>query len=284
MRWLIVLLAIHLGADISQVTFVLAPDPIDVVIPCAPKDAEVLERCINGIRKYGQNIRRIIIISQTPLISSAEWFDESKFPFSKKDIALEMFRGDELEALNFLAAPKSRIGWIYQQFLKLYAPFVIPNISSNVLILDADVIFLNPISFMTDTGEPLFATGKEYWKPYFDLAERLLPGLHRVHENSSGIVHHMLFQKPILEDLFQLISMEHGTEPWKAICHCIDLKEIHFAALSEYEIYFNFSLLRTPQAHIRPLKWTNISHLHDRKKHQKKGYAYVAYHDWRRKK
>ena len=46
-----------------------------------------------------------------------------------------MFHGDAEKAREFLASPVTRIGWIYQQLLKLYAPFVIPGISSNVLVL-----------------------------------------------------------------------------------------------------------------------------------------------------
>ncbi|MDE3045936.1 MAG: hypothetical protein KGJ02_04760 [Verrucomicrobiota bacterium] len=282
MRYLFLFLSFHLSALITPTYFPLTNDPIDIVIPCAPKDVSTLNRCIHSIRKYGQHINRIIVLSSTFLTPNAEWFDEAKFPFSKADLALEIFHGDADAANAFLTTPKSRIGWIYQQFLKLYASFVIPDISPNVLVLDADVIFLKPISFMTETGEPLFTPSREYYQPYFEHAESLLPGLHRVNEQYSGIAHHMLFQKPILEDLFKQISFTHQTEPWKAICRAVDLDKVRFACMSEYEIYFNFALLRTPQAHIRELKWANITSLKERKKYQKKGYTYVAYHEWSR--
>ena len=39
------------------------------------------------------------------------------------------------------------MGWIYQQFLKLFAPLYIPDISSNVLMVDSDVVFHKQIPY-----------------------------------------------------------------------------------------------------------------------------------------
>jgi len=283
MRWLLLLLfSVQLLADIAQKIFPLTPAPIDVVIPYDPKDQETLELCVEGIRKNGINIGRIIVLSKEQPMVQAEWFAEANFPFTKEAIALEIFRGDKQAADVFLAMPKSRIGWIYQQFLKFYAPFVIPDISPNVLILDSDVIFLNPADFMTAEGHPYFNIGAELVPSYFSVAERLLPGLHRVHSKFSGVTHHMLFQRPILEDLFQLISEHHKMEPWKAICRVIDPEEVSRSCLSEYEIYFNFALLRTPQATIRRLKWCDLSMLSAIPRFKRQYYAYVASHTWLR--
>jgi lipopolysaccharide biosynthesis glycosyltransferase len=267
---------------LGQTNYLLSPEPIDVVIPCCSKDLGTLELCIQGIRQYGQNIRKIIVISKERLTSSAEWFDESLYPFSKKEIALEIFHQDVEKAEKFLEDPKTRIGWIYQQFLKLYAPFIIPEISSNVLVLDADVVFLNPIEFMTETGEPFFAVSNENHEFYFQHMAYLLPGLKRVYEEHSGIVHHMLFQKSILSDLHEMVYFHHGEELWKAICHTIDLERVYASPFSEYEIYFNFSLLRTEQAHIRYVKWSDspTTKQKDLKNYQNLGYIYVACHLW----
>ena len=50
--------------------------------------------------------------------------------------------------LSYVSKKEKRIGWYYQQLLKQYAPFVIPKISSNVLILEPDTIFLKQVTFM----------------------------------------------------------------------------------------------------------------------------------------
>ncbi len=248
--------------------YILSSEPIDVIFVCHAKDARTLNLAIDGIKKNGQNVRRVIVISSEKLTDQAEWFDEALFPFTKEILALEIFKGSEQEANDLVAKPnpsglvakRPRIGWIYQQLLKLYAPFVVPGISSNVLAVDADTVFLRPVAFINEQGQSLFNTGKECHVPYFKHAARLLPGFKRQYMQHSGVCHHMLFQRSILEDLFTVISSVHKTEVWRAICRCIDLKELHKCALSEYEIYFNFAFARTEQVKVRPLSWKNIQY------------------------
>lgn len=266
----------------QRVKYRFSKDPIDVVIPCVPKDLHTLELCIEGIKKCGKHLRRVIVLSKEPMTMNAEWFSEDLFPFSKRDIALEIFQGDEKTAEAFLSAPNTRIGWIFQQLLKLYAPFVIPNISSNVLILDSDVIFLKKTHFMSSEGGPYFIPGREYHKGYFQHAASLLPGLKRVHLKYSGIAHHMLFQKPVLEDLFFLIEEKHNTEPWRAICRCIDHSELYQSCMSEYEIYFNFIQLRCNQATIHLEKWADIPSLKLLSTYRQMNYVFVACPHWMR--
>ena len=285
--WLLILLPflfdpVPAPSPWGKVHYALTAEPLDVVIPCSPKDLETLELCIQSVRRYAENIRRIIVISKDRLTNSAEWFPESQFPFSKEMIAQEIFAGETGRAEEFLAAPNTRIGWIYQQFLKFYAPFTIPGISSNVLIVDSDVIFLQPVSFITKKGAPLFTPATEYADSYFEHAARLLPGLQRVYRAHSGIAHHMLFQRPILEDLFTLIRQTHGAEPWRAICRCIQQEAAYHCCMSEYEIYLNFVLLRTDQGAIRPLCWKNIRGFDDADRCRREGCSYIASHSWMR--
>ena len=279
---LLLLLSFPGYAEFSKTHYPLSAEPIDVVIPCSPKDLDTLELCIQGIRKNGQNIRRIIVISKERLTDSAEWIDEAIYPFSKRALIVEAFHGDEQLADAFLANPINRAGWIFQQFLKLYAPFVIPHISSNVLVLDADVIFLNPTTFMNKQGDPFFNTSHAYHPPYFNHMGALLPGLYKVLPIQSGICHYMLFQRPILEDLFAKIRAYHNIEPWKAFCRCIDQNEIFSSCLSEYEIYFSFTLLNTDQAQLRDLRWAELRTWAGMIQHQLQRYSYIVCHDWER--
>lgn len=263
----------------EKVHYNLSTEPIDVVIPCVAKDLPTLELCISGIRTYGENIRRIIIISPERLSENAEWYDEKKFPFSKLDIVKEIFGEDRVALDQFLASSECKVGWIYQQVLKFYAPFVIPGISSNVLLLDADTIFLRPVSFMSKEGHGLYNIGREYQPAYFEHAARLIPGFRKIFVNRSGICHHMLFQQAVLEDLFHLVETHHQVKMWKALCHCLDHKELFKPSMSEYEIYFNFVFARTDQVKIRILRWKNdvLSHV---KKCQEAGVHYVSCHRW----
>lgn len=272
--------SLPLCADFDKVQYQFSTEPIDIVIPCAPKDLDTLEICIRSLHSCAQNIRRTIVVSKEPLTDLAEWYDEKDYPFSLRDVIVEIFHGDESAADAFIAKPGSRASWIYQQFLKLYAPFVIPKISSNVLIVDADNYFLNPIEFMTSEGAPIFNTCEEYFEPYFKHASRLLPGIRRVYREHSGTCNYMLFQKPILEDLFQLIRDQHGVEPWRALCLCIDHEDLNFSCLSEYEIYFNFAQLRTDQCRIHRLKWLVTCHWKSHEAYRRAQYAYITCHRW----
>lgn len=259
-------------------------EPIDVVIPAIEKDLLTLDLCIDGIRKNGSEIRNIYVISPKALTNKAIWFDEKEFPFSFFDIANAIF-GDEKMATNYLERHDNRIGWIYQQLLKFYAFLVIPNISSNILLLDADTIFLNPVTFINELGEPYFNTGTEYHPPYFVHAKKLLSDFRKVFPEYSGICHHMLVQKCVLEELFACIQSYHHAEPWRAFCHCIESDSsgtIPKSCMSEYEIYFNYIFSKTKQAHLRLLNWLDVDSLENRDQFKKDNYHYLSCHAWMR--
>jgi len=282
----LLLLCLHSPAyaDTSQpikIYYDLVDDPIDVVIVTHPKDKTTLDYCIDGIRKNCHQVRRVIVVSSEKLTDEAEWFNENQFPFNKESIALAIARGNVETSEEFFHGKHRSPGWYFQQLLKLYSPFVIPDISSNVLVIDADTIFMNPVEFLNDSFGGLFCYSPEGAKPaYFKHAERLVPGYKRIYPKVYSVCHHMLFQKPILEDLFHTVEQYHGTAFWKAFCLCVDLHKNKGA--SEYEIYYNFALSRTNQVALRKLKWDNSSNLSQRNKFQKKGYHFVSFHTYLR--
>lgn len=270
--------------DLSKKTFHFDSEPIDVVIPASPKDLITLEACIEGIESC-LDVRRIIVVSKERLSDNAEWFDENLYSFSKEDIAVALMRGDYDAGIKLLESPQSRVGWFYQQMLKFYALFEIPGISSNVLVVDSDTVFLHPITMLSETGGGLFSTNDEYHKEYFYHAERLLPGFKRVYPEYSGIAHHMILQRPILDDLFMQVENFHGTQFWKAFCECVNPEKLGpmDSSASEYEIYFNYALTRTDQVRVRHLIWEDIPFVEDIEHYRNAGYQYVSCHDWLRK-
>lgn len=253
---------------------------IDVIIPCHEKDIRMLDLAIDGIKKNGVGIRNVIVISDRPLTDKAEWFDQARYPFTKRDVAIALFKGKGKKAVDYCNQPNNRIGWVYQQLLKLYAPFVIPGIADNILALDADTAFLHPVSFIDDQGYALYNVGSENHTAYFLHAKRLLPEFYKVFHNYSGICHHMLFQRPVMQDLFNEIKKHHNNkEPWQALCHCADLKELPGACLSEYEIYFNYIFSHSYKVKIRLLKWGNMAFDPSKLPTWKtEGYHYVSCH------
>jgi len=254
-------------------------NPIDVIIPCHEKDLPTLSLAIKGIKQNGNGVRRVIVISATKFTNDAEWFDEARFPFTKKDITLMIFNQNEQQAQDYMRIYPDRVGWVYQQLLKLYAGMVIPDISSNVLALDSDTIFLRSVSFIDNQGYALYNVGTEHHRPYFEHMSRLLPRLNKVYAKHSGISHHMLFQRHILKDLFQDIEAYHQMEPWQALCVCIDKGSFR---ISEYEIYFNYIVSRNYKVKIRPLKYKDMKFdIKAIAKRKKQNYAYVSCHSYR---
>jgi hypothetical protein len=72
--------------------------------------------------------------------------------------------------------------------------------------------------------------------------KRLHPEFEKV-QNESGVCHHMVFNKFILDELFQKVESHHSKKTfWKAFLDCVDPREKEKSGASEYEIYFNYLL------------------------------------------
>ena len=223
---------------------------IDVIIPAHIKDIETLDLSIDGIRSSVKDLRKIYVVSKDRLTEKAEWIPESYFPFSLEDV-------------SSVIGKHWRTCWYYQQLLKLYSVFAHEDVLDTVLCTDSDTIFLKETKFYDD-GVAYFNIGKEEYPPYFEHMSMLLPGLRRMTEH-SGITHHMVFQKDILESLFSDVEKVHGMPFWQAFLETItnDYKTIigdksianGQGRASEYEIYFNYCMMKHPERmNIRKLK------------------------------
>lgn len=258
----------------------LSDEPIDVVIVTHPKDKETLDLCIDGIRENCTMVRRIIVVSSEKLSDKCEWFDEKNFPFSIDDVALAIGKGSKRRSETFFKYHYRPAGWYFQQLAKLYAAYVIPDISSNVLVIDSDTIFLNPVEFLNETGGLFCFSRLPAKQRYLRHAQRLVPGYKRIYPKIYSVCHHMLFQKPILDDLFQTVEQFHGKPFWIAFCHAVH--PIKSNGASEYEIYYNFALNQTDQVQLRELKWKNSSDLNKMTRFKNRGYHFVSFHTYMR--
>ena len=220
---------------------------LDVVIPCDEKDTSTLEACIRGVRTYVPEVRNIFVASKRRLSDNADWLSEDRYPFSLADVE------------RILPQAGGRAGWYLQQLLKLYAPFVLPDSTHRVLVVDADTIFQRRCPMLGDNGRPLYAVGTEYHEPYFEHMHRLIPGLHRMGP-SSGIVHHMILDRTVLGMLFQEVESLHARPFWQAFLEQVATSQAPVSGASEYEIYFNYWQWRNPGCgQLRPLAWANVS-------------------------
>jgi Family of unknown function (DUF6492) len=284
MRYLLPLLLLCFFR-VEAVQYPLTNDPIDVVIPCHQKDLPMLELCIEGIRKNGENIGNVYVISKKRLTDKAEWVDESIFPFTKAEVNKRVI-GEVKFSKLINKYFRNWAGWVYQQLLKLYAPIVLPTLSPNVLILDADTIFLNPVSFLTPEGNPLMNYYPEMETAYFKFVKKFLPGVQDTRP-PSGITHHMVFQRLVIEDLFSVVEAHHQAPFWEAFCDCA-----HFTdpltrkniLPTEYGVYGYFISSRSDQLQLRQLKWANMPDPAKIPEYRKNGFHYVSLHSYMREK
>lgn len=251
---------------------------IDVVIPAHQKDLATLDLAIKSIRKNIQDIRRIIVVSKEKYTDNAEWFDEKLYPFSYQEIA---------------SYNKGAVGWYLQQLIKLYAVLVIPDISENVLVVDADTVFFRKVSMFSSDSKPLYNLGKDQDilnNPFYQRSSKhitkLLPELNTSNipaqfREVSGITHHMLFQKKVIEDLFKKIE-EHDKsgDPF----YKIFLKTAEAGhSVAEYSLYFWFILVYYfDQVGFRKLKYKNTAKFDFLRYHLTKKYHYCSFHSYMR--
>jgi len=215
----------------------------DIVVPVGPNDIEHIHLQISHCRKNILGYRRIFII--TPYkelkVDGCTVIDESIYPFSMKDV-IEI-RG-----------PHERNGWYLQQLLKLYAPFIIPDLMPTFLVIDSDTFFLRPTTFIVN-GKCAYNPSREYNAPYFVHMAKMHPSLTRQYQQMSGISHHMIFEKEHIQGLMTLVESYHNNRPfWRLFLEF----GTEYAGASEYEMYFNYMLKYHPtRIQIRQLKWGN---------------------------
>ena len=230
---------------------------IDVIIPAHRKDVDTIDLCIEGIRKNVKNVNRVIVVSKEKLTDKAEFYNEKDFPFSIEDVGNIV--GFHNKTFNY-----------YGGLIQTTAALVIPDLSRDVLICDADTIFLKETEFVTEDDIALFNVSYDVPKnvknhPYIEHLSKLIPGLTRETEY-SGICHHMLIQSDILRDLAKRVEEIHNMPFWKADIYvtrqeynCIPKPKPTHDKLpllfTTYELYFNYAIKYFPErVAIRPQK------------------------------
>jgi hypothetical protein len=270
----------------SKTEIVESKQTIDIVIPTHPKDVETLVLCIKQAKKYVANVRRIIIISPTIIpaameISGVEYVPDSAFPFNIEEIA-KIFAD---ETIN------NRSAWYFQQLVKFYIFEIIPDLTDNVLILDSDVIFLRRHTFVTRDGTiNLTISKRESHQPYYEHMAKLFPHIAKANASWSGVSHHSVFNRQIIQHIMKsaldyhtdLCSSENDTPAynfWRIFLKLVNTSESSGA--SEYEIYFNYSLILFPEIiRAREIKWYNYGE----NENNYRDTVFVAVHNWKRAK
>jgi len=229
----------------------------DIVIPLGPNEVTRIMEQIKFTKENVIGYRNIYIISFDPTIQIDDCIiiDENIFEFNKHDIASYFI---EYNGKN------NRNNWYLQQLLKLYAGFTINGILDDYLVIDSDVFFLNKLNFLSKDNKYYFTTSNEFHPPYFTHMNKLYPSFQKWN-SKSGISHHMIFNKNLLREMFELVESKHQQKFWKIFLECVTEHKnypitMEESGASEYEIYFNFMVkYHLDKIIIRDLNWNNIS-------------------------
>ena len=238
----------------------------DVCMCYHPKDAFTLEHSVRSIRQNLPDAKTVYIISkEDPEVEGCVWIPESSYPFSKEDVGK-------------IIHCETRVGWYYQQLLKLYCYRVLPSISEHILILDTDVIIREKIDFF-EGDKILLGVSPENNVEYFLHMERLLPL--KKQTEYSGIVHHMMTKRNHMETILQEIERIHQQPAWKILISLVNPEYYDNSGMSEYEIYFNYCLKNYPTEYkYRILPFANCTSFREVSERKEPLVAIHAWHHW----
>ena len=248
----------------------------DVVTTLHQKDLDNYKKYLSTNKKFLNYSNNFYYISQDDnKIINSNHIKEDKFPFSKKIIH------------NYLIKyiPKERIGWYYQQLLKLYIFRIKNKFKNYVLILDADIIFLKPY-FPYKKKPKLYYIKKKVYGPYLNSLAYLLSKKKNIYKDISFVSHNMLFNKNILNNLLDDIENKFKKPAWlcildSVICYVKNF-EYKISLFSEYELYanyvknnykdfYNFKNINFLDTKLRKFNWKD-----------KKNYTFIGNHSWNR--
>jgi hypothetical protein len=239
----------------------------DIIIPLGPNDLNKIEIMFDNTKKNIIGYNKIYIITNKNNFDKLEKYNDIKL------IDEDIFDFN-INYINSLKnnSDKKRSGWYFQQLIKLYASFYIQELLPNYLVIDSDTNFLKPTTFFNN-NLPLYNFGTENHKPYFTHIQKLHPSLYKK-SNVSGICHHMMFQKNIIQQLFYLVESYHNKKFYEIFLENVSNNEWSGSGASEYELYFNYlHLYHNDKFKIRELKWKNASRLNNNNQ-----YDYISCH------
>lgn len=135
---------------------------------------------------------------------------------------------------GFSIAENSRLGWYYQQFLKMAFSFICPN--DYYMTWDSDTIPTHKIEMFDENGNPFFDIKEEYEPAYFHTIENLFGYKKCIRE--SFISEHMVFNVKLMKQFIDDIMSApfDGTTFFEKIINAINISDFK-TGFSEFETY-----------------------------------------------
>jgi hypothetical protein len=161
--------------------------PVDCVIPAAPKDYNKLPYVIDGLRQHVQ-VETIHVVSPSPTgydYPGVVWHRDSEvLPYDRSELTF-------------------RPNWTFQQLLKLFQ-----NVTEHdwYLVTDADIVVNKPLP-LWDHGKPILYLGRDQnHSAYFEFNKQLL-GFGRVYDHSF-LSECTLYSKELVRDMLSFCGLD----------------------------------------------------------------------------
>ncbi len=192
--------------------------PLDVVIPCAEKDADVLPYAVRGLRENLRHPEPVVFIVAP---------DSHRIRAIAQELGSTYVLEDDIAPL-----PKSSVGcgWVYQQFLKWSGGLLTRK--PYYLTVDADTVLIRPQAY-AQNGRVVMNCSDEYHLPYMQIYQRLLGEPVRCPVSFTS--HQMLFDVAALTELKECIALRQRCEWHSAILNNLD--HTQRSPHSDYETY-----------------------------------------------
>lgn len=202
-------------------------DKLHVVIFCIAEYKELVQYCVESIFKFVKDdIASINVVSNLKFDINDVNFIPDRVFWEKLDPQWE-FR--DLYNEN----------WIKQQIFKLN---VDKFFEGNVLIVDAEVIFLKNMSWLENGKIKYYTSFSPYYEPYFKLNKEILNLEKKI--KYSFITDAMVFSTEVLEHLHRDIMSYYGM-PLLAALDKLIIRNTGFN-LSEFELYGHYIMDKFP--------------------------------------
>jgi hypothetical protein len=205
-----------------------ASTSISVVIPCHPKDSELLHVVLEGLERNCLNpISEVIIVSPENINNMKSSTLKLRFLRDSEVVDSKIL---EVIRTNF---PKSQFGWVLQQVIKIQASM---NFSQDKfsLVLDSDTVLSKPTLFIKDECQILSIT-REYHRQYVKQYQKFAGTNFDI--GLSFVTHFQLWQQDILEKLWGGARLVD----WLT---CADTSSL--SSMSEYHSYGSFLIQNFP--------------------------------------
>jgi hypothetical protein len=204
---------------------------LNLVIFCKSRYKNFLPYCIYSAETFLQDK----IISRT--IITEKYFEYKNFNIIEDEYLWSFFDSDfkykKLYDLDIFSR-----GWTKQQILKLSLDKIF---SGNILVLDADLLFLSPVKFL-ENGKYNFYLAHEYDERYFLTNDYLLKLQKQTKKYESFITDFGIFNSDILKEIKIDIENMHKKCWMSVLDNYINVSK-ELPLLSEYELYGNYVLM-----------------------------------------